>query len=80
NARMVRTALTRETWESTNECWIDFKSLLEKRFKAADMPEVIDVIKRRAGLIRGAFHCSTLRNELYNFARIGTFIERADNT
>ncbi len=80
NARMVRTALTRETWEATNECWIDLKSLLEKRVKAAEMPEVIDVIKRRAGLIRGAFHGSTLRNELYNFARIGTFIERADNT
>ncbi|WFR94293.1 alpha-E domain-containing protein [Rhizobium tumorigenes] len=80
NARMVRTALTRETWEATNECWIDLKALLGKRLKAAEMPEVIDAIKRRAGLIRGAFHGSMLRNELYNFARIGTFIERADNT
>jgi uncharacterized alpha-E superfamily protein len=80
NARMVRTALTRETWEATNECWIELKALLGKRLKAAEMPEVIDAIKRRAGLIRGAFHGSMLRNELYNFARIGTFIERADNT
>jgi uncharacterized alpha-E superfamily protein len=80
NARMVRTALTRETWEATNECWIELKTLLSKRLKAAELPEVIDVIKRRAGLIRGAFHGSMLRNELYNFARIGTFIERADNT
>ncbi|MEX2741052.1 alpha-E domain-containing protein [Rhizobium mongolense] len=80
NARMVRTALTRETWEATNECWIELKALLSRRLKAAEMPEVIDVIKRRAGLIRGAFHGSMLRNELYNFARIGTFIERADNT
>lgn len=80
NARMVRTALTRETWEATNECWIELKALLSKRLRAAELPEVIDVIKRRAGLIRGAFHGSMLRNELYNFARIGTFIERADNT
>jgi uncharacterized alpha-E superfamily protein len=80
NARMVRTALTRETWEATNECWIELKTLLSKRLKAAELPEVIDVIKRQAGLIRGAFHGSMLRNELYNFARIGTFIERADNT
>ncbi|NLS04336.1 alpha-E domain-containing protein [Rhizobium sp. P32RR-XVIII] len=80
NARMVRTALTRETWEATNEFWIELKGLLSKRLKAAEMPEVIDVIKRRAGLTRGAFHGSMLRNELYNFARIGTFIERADNT
>lgn len=44
------------------------------------MPEIIDTIKRRAGLIRGAFHGTMLRNEIFNFARIGTFIERADNT
>lgn len=80
NARMVRTALTRETWEATNECWIELKQLLDKRTKPADLPGVIDTIKRRAGLIRGAFHGSMLRNDLYNFSRIGTFIERADNT
>ncbi|MGG6896543.1 alpha-E domain-containing protein [Rhizobium sp. BR 315] len=80
NARMVRTALTRDTWEATNECWIELKTLLGKKLKTAELPEMIDVIKQRAGLIRGAFHGSMLRNELYNFARIGTFIERADNT
>ncbi|MBB6484184.1 alpha-E domain-containing protein [Rhizobium lusitanum] len=80
NARMVRTALTRDTWEATNECWIELKTLLGKKLKTAELPETIDVIKQRAGLIRGAFHGSMLRNELYNFARIGTFIERADNT
>lgn len=80
NARMVRTALTRETWEATNECWIELKQMLARRLKSADLPEAIDTVKRRAGLIRGAFHGSMLRNEIYNFARIGTFIERADNT
>lgn len=80
NARMVRTALTRETWEATNECWIELKQLLSRKLKSADLPETIDTVKRRAGLIRGAFHGSMLRNEIYNFARIGTFIERADNT
>lgn len=80
NARMVRTALTRETWEATNECWLDLKSRLARRVKAADMPEVIDGIKRMTGLIRGAFHGTMLRNEIFNFSRIGTFIERADNT
>ena len=80
NARMVRTALTRETWEATNEAWLDLKTRLSKRLKPADLPELIDVIKHRCGLIRGAFHGSMLRNDLYNFSRIGTFIERADNT
>jgi uncharacterized alpha-E superfamily protein len=80
NARMVRTALTRETWEATNEFWIELKNLLARKVKAAELPQVIDVIKHRAGLVRGAFHGSMLRNDLYNFSRIGTFIERADNT
>jgi uncharacterized alpha-E superfamily protein len=80
NARMVRTALTRATWEATNECWIDMKAMLAKKVRPADMPEIIDAIKRRAGLIRGAFHGTMLRNEIFNFSRIGTFIERADNT
>lgn len=80
NARMVRTALTRETWEATNEFWIELKTSLDRRIKAADMPQIIDGIKHRAGLVRGAFHGSMLRNDLYNFSRIGTFIERADNT
>lgn len=80
NARMVRTALTRETWEATNECWLNLKSTLARRIKPADLPEVIDGIKRMTGLIRGAFHGTMLRNEIFNFSRIGTFIERADNT
>ncbi|MDO9414923.1 alpha-E domain-containing protein [Pararhizobium sp.] len=80
NARMVRTALTRETWEATNECWIELKALLARKARAMDMPAIIDSIKRRTGLIRGAFHGTMLRDDIYNFSRIGTFIERADNT
>ncbi|MDI7860767.1 alpha-E domain-containing protein [Rhizobiaceae bacterium n13] len=80
NARMVRTALTRDTWEATNETWIELKQLLGPRLNPAELPEIIEVIKRRTGIIRGAFHGTQLRNQIYNFARIGTFIERADNT
>lgn len=80
NGRMVRTALTREAWEATNECYLETKAMLSRRIPAAELPGVIDTIKRRTSLIRGAFHGTMLRNEIYNFARVGTFIERADNT
>ena len=80
NGRMVRTALTREAWESTNQCWIDLKTRLSRRARDAELPDVIDAIKQATSLIRGAFNGTMLRNEIYNFARIGTFIERADNT
>ncbi|OCW55536.1 alpha-E domain-containing protein [Hoeflea olei] len=80
NGRMVRTALTREAWEATNECYLDIKAQLARRVSDAEMPEIINNIKQRTGLIRGAFHGTMLRNELFNFSRLGTFIERADNT
>ena len=80
NGRMVRTALTREAWEATNECYLDIKAQLARRILRADMPEIINAIKQRTALIRGAYHGTMLRNELYNFSSLGTFIERADNT
>lgn len=80
NARMVRTALTRETWEAINEFWIEMGIVLGRKVKQADWPQVIDTIKNRADLVRGAFHGTMLRNELFNFANIGLSIERADNT
>ncbi len=80
NARMVRTALTREAWETINESWIELKLLLAKKVTGANLPDVIDVIKRHIALMCGAFHTTMLRDEIYNFALLGSFVERADNT
>jgi uncharacterized alpha-E superfamily protein len=55
-------------------------SAFAPRVEVRTCQRIIDNIKQRTGLIRGAFHGTMLRNELYNFSRIGTFIERADNT
>jgi uncharacterized alpha-E superfamily protein len=80
NARMVRTALTRETWEAVNESWIQIGQVLSKKISDATLPDVIDLIKRRIGLMRGIFSGTQLRDELYNFAMLGSFVERSDNT
>lgn len=80
NARMVRTALTREVWESTNESWLRLRHALAKPVREAELPAVLELIRRQSGVIRGALHGTMLRNEVYNFARLGTFIERSDNT
>jgi uncharacterized alpha-E superfamily protein len=80
NARMVRTALTRESWESINESWLQIKNLLSKRITQPTLPDTIDAIKHRIALMRGAFSGTQLRDELYNFSMLGSFIERADNT
>ena len=80
NARMVRTALTREVWEATNDCWITLKDLLSQPVREPDLPAALGVIRQHSALVRGALHGTMLRNEIYNFARIGTFLERADST
>jgi uncharacterized alpha-E superfamily protein len=80
NARMVRTALTRDSWESINEAWMSHKRMLSSRVDARDLPKVLDAIKRETALMRGAFHGTMLRNEIFDFSQIGTFVERADNT
>jgi uncharacterized alpha-E superfamily protein len=80
NARMVRTALTRETWESINEAWMALKRLLASPVDERELPMLLDAVKRETALIRGAFHGTMLRNEIFSFAQAGTFLERADNT
>jgi len=80
NARMVRTALTRETWESINEAWMSFKRMLAGPIDQRELPKILDAIKRETALIRGAFHGTMLRNEIFDFAQLGIYVERADNT
>lgn len=80
NGRMVRTALTRETWESVNEAWMSMKRMLAGPIDERDLPRILDLIKRETALIRGSFYGTMLRNEIFDFSQIGTFIERADNT
>ncbi|TGT42597.1 alpha-E domain-containing protein [Mesorhizobium sp. M8A.F.Ca.ET.165.01.1.1] len=80
NARMVRTALTRETWESINEAWMALKRMLARPIDERDLPNVLDAIKRETALIRGSFYGTMLRNEIFDFSQLGTYVERADNT
>ncbi len=80
NARMVRTALTSEVWEATNAAYMDATKLLARRVRERDMPHVLRTLRQATALTRGMTHGTMLRNEIYDFARIGTFLERADNT
>jgi uncharacterized alpha-E superfamily protein len=80
NARLVRTALTREVWEATNDAWMAIRAALARPVREQDMTDVLGLIRQQSALVRGALHGSMLRNDGYDFARIGTFLERADNT
>jgi uncharacterized alpha-E superfamily protein len=80
NARMVRTALTTEVWEAVNESWMAMKDALKKPVRDTDLPALLGEIRRHSALVRGALHGTMLRNDIYDFAQIGTALERADNT
>lgn len=80
NARLVRTAITREVWEAVNECWMRLTEAMARPVRDRDLPEVLGLIRQQSALVRGALHGTMLRNDVYDFARIGTFLERADNT
>jgi uncharacterized alpha-E superfamily protein len=80
NARATRTAITREVWEAVNESWIHVTDAMKRPVREAELPNILEMIKRDSAMVRGAMHNTMLRNDVYNFARIGNFIERADNT
>ncbi|MEE2951185.1 Uncharacterized conserved protein, Alpha-E superfamily [Fulvimarina manganoxydans] len=80
NGRMVRTALTRELWEAINESYLVIKSVLASKLDHRSLPRVLDLVKHRCALIRGSFHGTMLRNEIFDFCQLGASLERADNT
>lgn len=80
NARSCRSAITLEVWEAVNDGWMTLRDLLSKPVREANLGTALAVIRRESTIARGATHGSMMRNEIYSFARAGTFIERADNT
>lgn len=80
NAKTVRTALTSEVWMAVNETWMVLAKRLKSDITIRDLPEVLALIRHQSAVVRGAFHGTMLRNEIYDFCRLGTYIERFDNT
>ena len=80
NARNCRSAITLEVWEAVNEGWMTLRELLSRPVRDGNLGMALAAIRRESTLARGATHGSMLRDEIYAFARAGTFIERADNT
>ena len=80
NARAVRGTLTTEVWETTNQTWLEFKRLIDDGMLARDPSALFEWVKFRSHLSRGVTVGTMLQDEAFNFIRIGSFLERADNT
>lgn len=80
NARAVRGALTTEVWETQNQTWLEFNRKLKDGEFERDPGAFFEWVKFRSHLSRGVTVGTMLMDEALHFLRIGTFLERADNT
>jgi uncharacterized alpha-E superfamily protein len=80
NARAVRGSLTTEVWETMNQTWLEFRRLLREGALARDPSQLFEWVKYRSHLSRGVTVGTMLQDEAFHFIRIGSFLERADNT
>jgi uncharacterized alpha-E superfamily protein len=80
NARAVRGSLTTEVWETQNQTWLEFNRLLREGAFARDPGAFFEWVKFRSHLSRGVTVGTMLQDDSLHFLRIGTFLERGDNT
>jgi len=80
NARAVRGTLTTEVWEIQNQTWLDMQKRLDSDLLEDDPSKFFEWIKFRSHLSRGVTVGTMLRDEAVHFIRLGTFLDRADNT
>ncbi len=80
NARAQRGNITSEMWESLNGTWLEIRNLSFDDVQARGISDFFDWVKTRSHLFRGVNFGTMIRDEAYSFIRLGTFLERADNT
>ena len=80
NARTVRGTITSEMWEALNATWIEMNAIRSRGLPADGIAAFFEWVKERSHLFRGITYGTMLRDDAFRFIRLGTFIERADNT
>ena len=80
NARSVRGTITSEMWEVLNSTWLEMQQMDEEKMQARGVSAFFDWVKERSHLFRGVTFGTMHRDDAYEFARLGTHMERADST
>ncbi|RMH85722.1 alpha-E domain-containing protein [Pseudomonas sp. AOB-7] len=80
NAHAVRGRITADMWENINATWLEVRGIAEQGLGRYGISRFCEWVKERSHLFRGATFGTIMRGEAYRFIRLGTFIERADNT
>lgn len=80
NAHAVRGTLTSEVWETLNSTWIEMREMDPSQLQGGEISRFFEWVKFRSHLSRGVTVGTMLQDEAFHFTRLGTFLERADNT
>ncbi len=80
NAHAVRGTVTSEMWETLNSTWLEAREKSFEQILNAGVGEFFDWVKMRSSLSRGVTIGTLLQDEAFHFIRLGTLLERADNT
>lgn len=80
NAHAVRGTLTTEMWETLNSTWLEAREKSFEQLFNAGIGDYFEWVKMRSSLSRGTTLGTLLQDEAYHFIRLGTLLERADNT
>jgi uncharacterized alpha-E superfamily protein len=80
NARAVRGSLTTEVWETQNQTYLEVIRMIKSGDFEREPGQFFEWVKFRSHLSRGVTMGTMLQDEAFHFLRLGTFLERADNT
>jgi len=80
NARALRGSITNEMWEALNATWLEISTLSREQLFTGGAREFFDRVKLQSHLFRGVTYGTMLHDEAFLFVRLGTFVERADDT
>ena len=88
NCHAVRGTVTSEVWETINTTWLEAResaaALMQDdaagEMQGSDLTKYFEWVKFRSHLSRGVTVGTMLQDQAFHFIRLGTFLERADNT
>lgn len=80
NARSIRTAITTTMWETINGAWLDLQAMDTTSVAQRESSLFLEWVKDVSLRYDGSAYRTMLRDEGFWFSRLGTYVERADNT
>ena len=80
NAHAVRGRITADMWENLNASWLEMRDIAAQGLGEYGLSRFCDWVKERSHLFRGATYGTIVRGDAYAFLRLGSYLERADNT